>query len=173
MGKGFEINENAIRRMTREIQREFDKNPIHIPLEAEAPGTAFPSAVTNNYHGPVVTIHGNNAQLAWDNETATQTHNQTITPGYEELAKAVTGMLASLPALGLPKDDELEAKSAAESVLGEVIKDEPDQNRIKQGITMLKGLLAPVATGVGEAISAESADLATTLIHSLGTTLPF
>jgi len=99
--------------------------------------------------------------------------NQDIAPGYEELAKVITGLLASLPALGLSDDDEQEAKSTAETVLGEVVKDEPDPGRIKRGITMLRGLLAPIGTGVGTAVSDESAELAKTLIEGLSSTLPF
>lgn len=174
MGKGFEINKQAIRKMTREIENEFAKNPVRVSLEADASGVTFPAGtITNNYHGPVVTVHGDNAQLAWDNQTVNQTQNQDIAPGYEELTKVVTGLLASLPALGLSGDDEQEAKDAAVSVLGEVVEDEPDQGRIRRGIIMLKGLLAPIATGVGTTISGEAAELSKTLIKGLGSTLPF
>lgn len=174
MGKGIEINKQAIRKMSREIEKEFAKNPVRVPLEADASGVTFPAGtITNNYHGPVVTVHGDNAQLAWDNQTVNQAQNQDIAPGYEELAKVVTGLLVSLPALGLSRDDEQEAKATAESVLGEVVKDEPDQDRIKRGITMLRGLLAPIATGVGTAVSGEAAELSKTLIEGLGSTLPF
>lgn len=174
MGKGFEINKQAIRKMSREIEKEFAKNPVRVPLEADASCMTFPaSTITNNYHGPIVTVHGDNAQLAWDTQTVNQTQNQDIAPGYEELAKVVTGLLASLPALGLSRDDEQEAKATAESVLGEVVKDEPDQGRVKRGITMLRGLLAPLATGVGTAVSGEAAELSKTLIEGLGSTLPF
>ncbi|MGL4745817.1 MAG: hypothetical protein ACRCXL_15700 [Dermatophilaceae bacterium] len=174
MGKGFNINRQAIREMSQEIEKEFAKNPVRVPLESDASGVRFPAAtVTNNYHGPVVTVHGDNAQLAWDNQMVSQTQNQDIARGYEELAKVVTGLLASLPALGLSDDDEQEAKSTAETVLGEVVKDEPDQGRIKRGITMLRGLLAPIGTGVGTAVSDESAELAKTVIKGLGSTLPF
>ncbi|MGL5826773.1 MAG: hypothetical protein ACRCYU_18480 [Nocardioides sp.] len=174
MGKGFEINRRAIQKMSKEIEKEFARNPVRVPLEADASGVTFPAAaVTNNYHGPVVTVHGDNVQLAWDNQTVNQTQNQDIAPGYEELAKVVTGLLVSLPALGLSDADEQEAKATATTVLGEVVKDEPDQGRIKRSITMLRGLLAPIATGVRTAASDESAELSTRLIDGLGSTLPF
>lgn len=173
MGKGFEINKQAIRKMSREIEKEFAKNPVRVPFETDASGVTFPAAtVTNNYHAPVVTVHGDNARLAWDNQTVSQTQNQDIAPGYEELAKVVTGLIASLHALGLSDDDGQEAKSTAETVLGEVVKEEPDRGRIKRGITMLRGLLAPIATGVGTAVSDESAELSRTLIERLGSSLP-
>lgn len=84
----------------------------------------------------------------------------------------ISGLLASFPTLGLPGDEQ-EAKASAESVLGEVVKDEPDQGRNKRGIKMLRGLLAPIATGVGTAVSGEAAVLSKMLIEGLGSTLPF
>lgn len=174
MGKGFEINRRAIRKIGHEIGKEFAKNPVPVPLESDVSGVRLPAGpVTNNYNGPVVTVHGDNAQLAWDNQTVTQTQSHDIAPGYEELAGVITGLLAALPALGLSDDDEQEVKSTAEAVLGEVLKDEPDQAPIKRGITMLMGMLAPIGTGVGTAVSDESAELAKTLIEGLGSNLPF
>lgn len=38
---------------------------------------------------------------------------------------------------------------------------------------MLRGMLAPIGTGVGTAVSDESAELAKTLIEGLGSNLPF
>lgn len=85
----------------------------------------------------------------------------------------LTGLLASLPAFGLSELDAEEARVTAEIVLGEVVKAEPDQGAIKRSVTMLKGLLAPVAAGVTAAVSGESAELAKTVIEGLGSTLPF
>ncbi len=34
MAKGFNIDKRAIQRMTREMQKEFDRNPVRVPLEA-------------------------------------------------------------------------------------------------------------------------------------------
>lgn len=174
MGKGFEINRQGIRQLQRELEKEFAKNPVRVPLESDAGDVRFPAAsVTNNYSGPVVTVHGDNAQVAWDSQTVSQTQSQDIAPGFEELAKVITALIASLPSLGLSDDDEQEAKSTAEVVLGEVVKDEPDHGRVKRSITMLRGLLAPVGTGVGSTVSEESAELARTLIERLGSVLPF
>lgn len=174
MAGEFKINKQAIRKMTQEIEKEIAKNPVRVPLEADPTGMTFPAtSVTNNYHGPVVTVNGDNAQLAWENQAVNQEQNQDIAAGFEGLAKVLTGVLASLPALSLSDNDSAEAKSTAESVLGELVKEEPDESVIKRGVTMLKGLLAPVATGVGLAVSGESAELAKTVIEGLGSTLPF
>lgn len=57
MDKGFEINKQAIRKMGRQIEKEFAKNHVRVPLEADASGVTFPAGtITNNYHGPVVTM---------------------------------------------------------------------------------------------------------------------
>lgn len=60
---GFKINKQAIKKMTRELEKEFAKNPVKVPLEADSGGVAFPSSpsITNNYHGPIVTVNGDNA----------------------------------------------------------------------------------------------------------------
>jgi len=171
----FQINKQAIRKMTREMEKEFAKNSVRVPIEADPNVSRFLPAttITNNYHGPVVTVHGDNAQLAWDNHGVNQTQNRDIAPGFEELARVLTGLLASLSTLDLPEEDAEDVQSTAETVLGEVITEEPDHGTIKRGVTMLKGLLAPMATGVGTAVSVESAGLAKTVIEGLGRSLPF
>ena len=160
--------------MTREIEKEFAKNPIRVPMEADPSGVAFPTAsITNNYNGPVVPVHGDNAQLAWGNETANQTQTHDIAPGFEALAKVLAGLLTGLAGLGLTDADADEAKVTAETVLSEVVKPKPDRGIIKRGATMIKGLLAPVATGIGTAVSAESAEFAKTVIEGLGSSVRF
>ncbi|HEU5129585.1 MAG TPA: hypothetical protein VFU12_16505 [Glycomyces sp.] len=69
--------------------------------------------------------------------------------------------------------DAAEARSQAVAVLGEVVKENPDQGIIKQGVTMLKGLLAPLAAGIGDAVTEESASAARHIIGGLGNSLPF
>ncbi len=169
------IDKNAIARMMRGIQQEFDKHPIKVPVQAD-PDFALPPATTvNNYHGPVVTVTGDNAQIAWDADTVNQTQNriEQIAPGYEQLATLVTDMLANVDVLGLAADDAEELRRNADTVLGEVVKGEPDQGIIKRSLTMIKGLLAPVITGLGQATTEESANAARHVIEGLATALPF
>lgn len=175
MAGGVRINRQAIRQLTREIEKELARNPVKVPLEADSSSISFPSSatVTNNYHGPVVTVHGDNAQLAWSNQDVSQTQNHDIAPGFEPLAKVLTGLLASVAALGLSEEDSREVQDSAEVVLREIVNAEPERGVIKRGLTMVKGLLAPVATGASAAVSAESAELAKTVIEGLGSTLPF
>lgn len=148
MASGFKINKQGIRMMTREIEREFAKNPVQVPLEADPRAVSLPSATTvHNYHGPVVTVSGDHAQIAWGNGEVQQTQNRVeqVAPGYEELARLVTDLLANLANFNLDDAEEAEIRSNAENVLGEVVKVERDQGVIKRGLTMLKGILAPVA----------------------------
>lgn len=84
MVSGFRINKQAIRQMTREIEREWAKNPVRIPLQADSTGIDLPPAMTvNNYNGPVVTITGDHAQVAWNNHdvTLSQEPSQQVAPG--------------------------------------------------------------------------------------------
>lgn len=176
MASGFKINKQGIRKMTRDIEREFAKNPVKVPLEADPRTVSLPSATTvHNYHGPVVTVNGDHAQVAWDNGEVQQTQNrmEQIAPGYEELARLVTDLLANLPTFNLDDADEAEIRSNAEAVLSEVVKVEPDQGVIKRGLAMLKGILAPVGAGVSKAVTEESAEAAREVIDGLGNVLPF
>lgn len=171
MGSAFKPNKRGLDQFQRKLQREFDKRPVYVRADADA---VLPAATTvNNYHGPVVTVNGDNAQLAWDNQSVDQTQNHDIAPGFEALAEVLTSLLASLPSLGLSADDEAEVRNNTETVLGEVLRTAPDQGLVKRGVTMLKGLLAPVAAGVSAAVTGESTELAKTAIEGLGSTLPF
>lgn len=63
---GFHINKRAIEKLIREIQREFDKHTIRVPVEMDDEGVttvAFAPGSTN-YYGPVINVHGDRAQLA-------------------------------------------------------------------------------------------------------------
>lgn len=84
----------------------------------------------------------------------------------------MTRLLANLPSLTLDPDDDTEAFAIGETILREVVKTEPDRGIVKRGITMLKGLLAPVSSGVKKAVTQKSADLARQMIESLGNALP-
>jgi hypothetical protein len=171
----FKINKEGIRQMAREIEREFAKNPIRVPLQADPSGVQLPPAMTvHNYNGPVVTVTGDHVQLAWSNRNVTQTQTGTeqVSAGYEKVADLVTRLLAGLPSLGLEPDEETEAQATGEAVLREVVKAEPDRGLVKRGITMIKGLLAPVAADISTAVTEESVDLAKQIIEALGDALP-
>ncbi|MFI9537882.1 hypothetical protein ACIG56_32160 [Nocardia fusca] len=102
-----------------------------------------------------------------------QNRSEQIAPGYEQLAATLAELLAGLPSLPLDGDDEAEVRTNVGTVLAEVVEEEPNQGRIKRGLTMIKGLLSPIATSAIEAASEESAELARTVIQDLGSSLPF
>lgn len=176
MASGFKINKQAIRQMSREIEREFAKHPVRVPLEVDHRTVSLPPATTvNNYHGPVVTVNGDHAQIAWGSRDVQQTQSrvESIAPGYEQLAQLVTDLLANLPTFALDDSDEAELRSSADTVLSEVVKLEPDKKIIKRAVTMIKGLLAPLGAGVSQAATEESAEATRTIIDALGAALPF
>lgn len=150
----FRINHAAIRSMTRELQREFDKNPIRIAVEADAD---LPPAVHTTYNGPVVQVHGDRAQIAWNSSSVRQTQDGTseVAAGYEDAAKLLTDILEGLPALGLPEAQAALAANAAEEALREVSAPAPDPGALQRSLTLIQGALAMVALrvvdGVGDA----------------------
>lgn len=175
MADGFKINEKAIRQMAREIEQEFAKHPVRVPLEADPSSMALAPALTvNNYNGPVVTVTGDHAQLAWNNGDVNQAQDRVeqIAPGYEDLARVITDLLANLAAFSLG-DDEKDVRASAESVLVEVVKEQPDRGVVRRGLTMVKGFLAPIAAGIGAAATAETTEAARHVIETLGSSLPF
>ena len=174
MASGFKINKQGIRNMAREIEREFAKNPVRVPLTMDANGVALPAATTvNNYNGPTVTVTGDYAQIAWGNSDVKQTQQtQQIAPGYENLARLLTDLLASVDSFGLSAEDVDEVRESAGSVLSEVVTGEPRPSFVKRGVTMIKGLLAPIAAGASKAVTEETAEATRQVIEALGNSLP-
>jgi hypothetical protein len=164
------INKAGIAKMMRDLQREFDKHPIQVPVNADAPELQARGGTTSIYHGPVIMGDANNAQLAWGNQTAHQTQNRTeqIAPGFEVIAMAVTKTLEGLGAIGLTDGDRQEAEAVATEILEEVTQDHPSQGKIKRGLMALKGFLAPVAAGISVGAGEGAKEWARTAIEQLG-----
>lgn len=104
--------------------------------------------------------------------TQGQTNVQQVATGYEEVADLVTRLLAGVATFKLDPQDQDELVEASESILHETVKDQPDRGVVRRGVTMLKGLLAPVASGISKAVTEETAEMARDLITSLGEALP-
>jgi hypothetical protein len=174
MANGFQINTSAIRQMAEEVQREFDKNRIQVPIHAENPALRVTG---DTYNGPVINIQGDNAQVAWNNRDVEQ--SSTVMPpadiaaGFEPLSQAIVRILQEIRVSGLEADDIAAVEEAGNEILDEVTKDRPEQGRIKRSVTYIKGLLAPLVTrvagaaadGAGEGVH----DWATAAVESLGT----
>jgi hypothetical protein len=116
----FKINKQAIARMTRDIQREFDKHPISVPIRGDTPEPQ--GRGTTVYNGPVFNVHGDRAQIAWGNRDVYQSRReqQEITPGFEAITKALISTLENLSEVGLNDEDRTTAEDAANEVLSEV-----------------------------------------------------
>jgi hypothetical protein len=168
------INRQAIAKMMKNIQREFDKYPIRVPVETDGPalptGTTFGSTV---YNGPVFHGDANGAQLAWGNNTVNQIQrsSQQIAPGFEAIAQAVVHTLSRLPEVGLPEQDQRDAEHTGREILTEVTKSNPDRGKIKRSVSTLKGFLAPVAIGLSTGTSEGAQEWARMAIEQLG--IPF
>ncbi|MFE2757943.1 hypothetical protein ACFXGA_38665 [Actinosynnema sp. NPDC059335] len=165
------IDRRALDKFTRNLQREFDKRPIRIAVEADMPELPqVGGATVNNYNGPVFNGDVSGAQIAWNNDTVTQNQQHTtstVAPGYEELAKFVTDLLRQLPQLGLDEQDLQDAEAAGNDILTEVTQPEPEKGRVRRAITALRGVLAPVATGAVAGLAAGAQDFAQTAITGL------
>ncbi|MGR7028216.1 hypothetical protein [Geodermatophilus sp. URMC 62] len=162
MPSGFKINQQGIAQMKREIEREFAKDGgVRIPLNADSSDVARAAATYNTYYGPVVHSNGHGVQIAFGNEHVTQNQVQTeqVTPGFEELARAVGLLTSQLAEAPLSDEERATAAEAGNDVLNEVVKPEPDRSSIRKGLAALKGVLAPIAAGmVTGASQAASAD---------------
>jgi hypothetical protein len=174
------IDKRAIAKMAKDIQREFDRHPIRVPLQTERPtfqrgghGFRLSEFGTTIYNGPVIQGNADGAQLAWGNQTVNQTVNRTeqIAPGFEAIAQAVVGTLAQLHGAGLSEEDQADAEATANEVLVEVTQPEPDRGRIRRALSALKGYLAPVATGLAAGGGEGAQEWARTAIEQLG--VPF
>jgi len=168
---GFKINRQGIAQMAREIELEFAKHPVKLPVvidnDTSAPAWAGSTTI---YNGPVVNMTGNQAQLALGNRDVTQTQAQpeTIAPGFEQIAIAIAETLKNLGTIGLSAEDQADAEVAAREVLEEVTKTEPDRGLVRRGVTMIKGLLTPIALGLQAGAAVGATEWAHTAIEQLG-----
>lgn len=182
---GFKINKQAFNRMQRDIQKELDKRPVHVRVEAEPPRRIdghfvepAPQAPTtvHNYSGPVVNVSGDgNPQIAFSDGGDINQSQQTtfqIAPEYKELAEVVTELRAALNNLDLTQEDVELGAEAADEVLTAVAQEEPDPSIIRRAVAVLKGILAPVMAGANQAITSEVAERAGDFFNMLGTALP-
>lgn len=164
---GFKINKQGIARMTREIQREFDRHPISVPIRADTSQVNHQRSTV--YNGPVVIVHGDRAQIAWGNRDVYQRNDerQDIAPGLEAITQALVSTLERLAEVGLDEEDRRTAEDAAKEVLREVTNEHPDRNVITRGVAVVKGILAPLALGAGAGMSDGAREWAKTAVEQL------
>lgn len=176
------IDKRAIAKLMKDMQREFDKHPIRVPMKAQTPRIqrrpalgpgAFDSGDvgTTIYNGPVIQGSADAAQLAWGNQTVHQqavNRTEQIAPGFEAIAQAVVSTLGQLPNIGLAEEDEQDAEAAASEILAEVTQPEPDRGKVRRSLSALKWFLMPVATGVSTGAGEGAQEWAKTAIEQLG-----
>ena len=124
----------------------------------------------NNYDGPVFHAEVSGTQFAWNNDTVTQNqqNNSAVAPGFEALAELVTDLLRQLPQAGLADQDREDTESAAREVLATITQPNPhEEGRLRRALGMLKGALAPVATGVVTGTAVGAQEWARTAIEGL------
>jgi hypothetical protein len=149
-GSSFKPNKRGLDQFQKELQRELDKRPVRVRVDGDPRGAGGrPAASQVTYNGPVFQgdVHG--AQLAWANsgDVTQRMVTKPISPSYEDLAEAVTGLLRRIDELMLPTEDREDTAAHAGDVLEEVVKDRPDHGRLRRALRALTLLLMPIATG--------------------------
>lgn len=179
MANNFRINKRGVKQLTDELQREFAKHPIKVPLAAASSDIPVASS-GDTYNAPVLHITGDGAQIAWGNETVNQTNSvakQEVAPGFEEIGAALTEILRDITESGLPAEEVSEVQEAGRTALEEVVKENPDQGIIKRSVTTIKGVLASLAVGAqdgaSEAVHNATQDWAKTAIKMLAAAAVF
>lgn len=130
-------------------------------------GTPPSNRSHSNAQAPVVIVHGNNTQVAFNNGSVSQSQvTKDVPAGFDDLAKAVGEILRRLDEL--PEADRETASSAANELLVEVVRDEPDESTIHRLSAQLKGVLAPVAMGLAKGVGSGLGVWAKGLISQLG-----
>ncbi|MFJ3900034.1 hypothetical protein [Streptomyces sp. NPDC090025] len=119
------------------------------------------------FHGPAREI-----QIAYGNENVTQNQQINTAPAasaeHEELLALVRELLARLPHVDLAEQDREDTRAAAEDVIAEITGPEAaEPGRLRRALTMLRGALAPVATGVAAGATAGAQDWARAAIEGL------
>jgi hypothetical protein len=125
----------------------------------------------NNYDGPIFNAEASGNQLAWNNTNVVQNQQQnttTVAPGFEELAAVIADVLRGLPHSGLSQEDREDAEVVAGEVMTEITSPEPEKGKVRRALAMLRGLLAPVATGAVAGAAAGTQEWAQAAITGLG-----
>ena len=158
--KGFTINKKVIQRMTRELEKEFSKNPIKIPVCASRLGLSQdemnigeqrPVGVVNNF-----TINAApHSQLAVN---AHEIHQEMNLSGSDEKIEAMKKLLTEI--------SETVSKASAE-----IGKQHPDKERLKDFIRLMKRILAPLALSSLSGASTAVNDIAEQWVRQLASFL--
>lgn len=92
--------------------------------------------------------------------------------GYEDLAKSLASILQALDSWYFDPDATAEIRTTADTVLREIARDVPNRAVARRAVATIRGILASVATGVNETVSAEAAAAAQTASDALSANFP-
>lgn len=152
--------------LSEELQSDMDRLLRPDPSESQAQPEVLNVTINN---GPV--FHGSVSQspFAWNNNTVTQVQSNTraIAPGFVTIAEAAASVLERLPMLGLLEEDQHDATMAANDVLDEVVRSEPDQGKVRRALAALRRLLLPVAMGIVQGAGDGAREWAETLVKQI------
>ncbi|PKZ63600.1 hypothetical protein CYJ73_21310 [Gordonia terrae] len=143
-----------------------------VPADVVTGGTS--AGATHYSTTTTTTITGDNNQVAAGTRGPVTQHlsivdnSATVTAGYENIAQLVGELVDQrLPLLRLKEGDRKDVIDEAEVVLGEVVKDEPDRKIIRRALSIIRGAVSAALTGVNQAVTDESAELAQATIDQI------
>jgi AbiTii len=168
------INKREIARMARDMQKEFNKHPIRVPIEADPQLPPMAGTTITNNFGVIFHNTADGAQVALNtggDVQQQQNQGDQVAPGYELIAQAVAHVMEGLARVELADDDRQDAEEAAAEIVTEVTTAQPNTGKVRRAVKVLKGALAPVAAGLTAATTTEVQEWARTAIDQLGAAL--
>lgn len=125
----------------------------------------------NRFYGPYIEGNVSDSQLAWGNQTVSQSggqHNEVVAPGFEAIADVASRILENRAEFGLDEEGVGDVESFGNDILTEVQESDPDRGKIRRFVAGLRGILLPIATeavtGAGEGAN----ELARQAVEALG-----
>lgn len=117
------------------------------PVQASATSAISTTFYTYNLgDGPV--INGDRAQVAYRNQSVTQTQTPETSSATMGVAESVANVLRLLPYSGLSADDQEDVQATGSELLAEIDRPEQDPKKIKRALMTLKGYFAPIALNI-------------------------
>lgn len=132
-----------------------------------------PPQPMNVYNGPVIHSSGAGAQIAWGANSIAQSHHgdQQVTAGFEAVATAVEDAARLLQGPDADDNERTDSAAAAQELLAEVVKPEPDPSVVRRSLAWMRGLLVTFGGRMGTAATTGAASELTKdvqhLLHQL------
>ncbi|WP_308120870.1 hypothetical protein [Paractinoplanes bogorensis] len=163
----------AVAEMRGPVRAEITHKGIDCVTESSGDVSVFlrdqrGSGPQHTYHGPYIQGDAPNAQMAWNSSNFSQKQDSSpTTPGFEPLAEALADLIRSLPMLGLSDTDRQDVIDAADEVAAEVVRDQPNQGRLRRSVAAIRHYLAPIAAGAVVGVSDQARVEAAELVDKI------